>query len=169
MHISKLDPSCCLGFYCANEEEFEEFIKESSKFLLPPQLKTNCPLFLFAEGSVRDHNKYVSKTNKDSIFNSSMTNSEEFSILNDDLAQPSSCNQVTNDDSSKPSASELGSNSDDEYGSSHSNVSEVAKSDIFSLSLSKPRQFITNFYRQQSRSPKSKHKNISLEEEFELL
>ena len=164
MLISKLDPSCCLGFYCKNEEEFEEFISNARKFLLPPQLKTNCPLFLFADGSVRDHNKYLSKTDKDSSSSDAVSSSCEFQASNEE-SQPSTSNQ--NDKCLKPSNSDP--TSDVENGSEDCNVREASKSDKFAISLSNTRQFITNFYRQQSRSPKSKRKNISLEEEFEML
>ena len=156
MHISKLDPSCCLGFYCADENDFEAFRSESSKYLLPPKLKTNCPLFLFADGSVRDYSKYLSMSEKGSSASSNSCATKE--------GVSQSCNTEVQHEISKTGSSKLDFDGNDDKVT----VPETSKSDN-KFSFSSTRQLITSLYRQQSRSPKSKRKNISLEEEFEML
>ena len=153
MHISKIDPSCCLGFYCRDESEFKAFVAQASEYLSPPKLKTSCPLYLIAQGSVRDH-KYHAKSTDDQTIAVNVTEVN---------ATPSSSNTLTNEsfqDLAKENE-QIGNTSD------KLTAKKPSKSDRSTFSLTNPKEFLTNFYRQQL-SPKSS-KNVSLEEEFEIL
>uniref|UniRef100_F6SFI7 Cysteine protease n=1 Tax=Ciona intestinalis TaxID=7719 RepID=F6SFI7_CIOIN len=54
-NISKMDPSCCLGFYCRDYKDFQSFVCEANKFLSPPKQKMSYPLCLIMKGSALDH------------------------------------------------------------------------------------------------------------------
>lgn len=58
MHISKMDPSCCIGFYCKTKEEFFNLIETVKTVVYPPANKSEdgaeYPMFVFSEGSSRD-------------------------------------------------------------------------------------------------------------------
>ncbi|XP_015602705.1 cysteine protease ATG4D isoform X2 [Cephus cinctus] len=54
MLVSKMDPSCCVGFYLHDKNAFEEFAKTVVPFLVPPNQKVEYPMFLFCEGSGDD-------------------------------------------------------------------------------------------------------------------
>lgn len=53
MLLSKMDPSCCVGFYLSNRESLTDFMETIRRFVIPNQ-KTNYPMFLFCEGSGKD-------------------------------------------------------------------------------------------------------------------
>lgn len=53
MLLSKMDPSCCVGFYFPNRESLTDFMETIRRFVIPNQ-KTNYPMFLFCEGSGKD-------------------------------------------------------------------------------------------------------------------
>lgn len=53
MLLSKMDPSCCVGFYFPNKESLTDFMETIQRFVIPNQ-KTNYPMFLFCEGSGKD-------------------------------------------------------------------------------------------------------------------
>ena len=157
-HILKMDPSCCLGFYCRDEEQFQYFVEQANNGLSPLQ-KTNFPLYLVANGSVKDH-KYnaadgvkVLTSNSNSDISTEMEESDFASLSQ----QITSENEVFNSHCQNNATARSSSNS------------TSPKSDKFGFSFTKPREFIANFYRQQSKSPRSKRKNIPLEEEFEIL
>lgn len=70
MKLSKMDPSCCIGFYCKTRAEFERFVSGVQQFLLPcknwmdKQLEGHSreycgpdrsyPMFVFCDGRSRD-------------------------------------------------------------------------------------------------------------------
>lgn len=73
MKISKMDPSCCLGFYIASRNEYDRFQSSVQPYLLPvknfndrqggqncvtPQrsygLEYNYPMFVFNSGRLKD-------------------------------------------------------------------------------------------------------------------
>lgn len=73
MKISKMDPSCCLGFYIASRNDYDRFQSSVQPYLLPlrnfsersqncvtPQrsfgLEYNYPMFTFSAGRLRDQN-----------------------------------------------------------------------------------------------------------------
>ncbi|XP_044741768.1 cysteine protease ATG4C [Chrysoperla carnea] len=66
MHLSKMDPSCCIGFYCHTEQDFYNFIRNIKPFLIPPSVHINStsesksgsdyPLFVFCNGKSSDAN-----------------------------------------------------------------------------------------------------------------
>lgn len=77
MKISKMDPSCCLGFYIASRNDYDRFQSSVQPYLLPcknynerpssqqancvaPQksygLEYNYPMFTFSAGRIRDQN-----------------------------------------------------------------------------------------------------------------
>ncbi|XP_059146870.1 cysteine protease ATG4C-like [Physella acuta] len=49
--ISKMDPSCTVGFYIKNAQDFQKFVYEVKEFIAPPKQKGSYPLFIFSEGS----------------------------------------------------------------------------------------------------------------------
>eukprot|EP00794_Sanderia_malayensis_P008211 gene8211-9091_t len=53
MSIRKMDPSCCIGFYCRKREDFDEFQKETVNVLKPPMQRLEYPMFIFENGSSR--------------------------------------------------------------------------------------------------------------------
>ncbi|KAK1136765.1 hypothetical protein K0M31_001302 [Melipona bicolor] len=54
MLISKMDPSCCVGFYFHNKLQFTNFMEIAPSYLVPEDEKVNYPMFLFCEGSGKD-------------------------------------------------------------------------------------------------------------------
>lgn len=75
MKISKMDPSCCLGFYISSRNDFDRFQSSVQPYLLPVQnytersqqqncvappksfgLEYNYPMFVFRSGRMRDEN-----------------------------------------------------------------------------------------------------------------
>lgn len=76
MKISKMDPSCCLGFYISSRNDYDRFQSSVQPYLLPvrnfndrqqscvaPQrsygLEYNYPMFVFSSGRIRDQNMAV--------------------------------------------------------------------------------------------------------------
>lgn len=53
MLLSKMDPSCCVGFYFPNKESLTDFMETIRRFVIPNQ-KIDYPMFLFCEGSGKD-------------------------------------------------------------------------------------------------------------------
>ncbi|XP_046850848.1 cysteine protease ATG4D-like [Xenia sp. Carnegie-2017] len=49
--MKKMDPSCTIGFYCANKEEFENFCVKATEMCHPPMQKTTYPIFIVAPGN----------------------------------------------------------------------------------------------------------------------
>ncbi|XP_076634785.1 autophagy-related 4b isoform X2 [Colletes latitarsis] len=59
MLISKMDPSCCVGFYFHNKIHFTNFMEIAPSYLVPEDEKVDYPMFLFCEGSGKDlHQKF---------------------------------------------------------------------------------------------------------------
>lgn len=56
MHLSKMDPSCCIGFYCATKEEFYSLIENTQPLIVPPSRSGGAeyPIFVFCDGRGRD-------------------------------------------------------------------------------------------------------------------
>ena len=147
MHISKIDPSCCLGFYCRNEEEFNQFSEDALTYIYTSNQKTNFPLFIVADGSAQDQNNYN--------FNiTEPQNSKDNSFETLSLRQDSS--------TSDQFESFIGNEITKEILPTSSKTEKI-------FSFSKSKEFLSNFYsRQLSRSPKHERKK-SLEEDFEIL
>jgi cysteine protease ATG4 len=77
MKISKMDPSCCLGFYISSKNDYDRFQSSVQPYLLPvkhysersqvncvaPQksygLEYNYPMFVFSAGRLREQNMEV--------------------------------------------------------------------------------------------------------------
>ncbi|KAK0158364.1 hypothetical protein PV328_009376 [Microctonus aethiopoides] len=53
MLLSKMDPSCCVGFYFHDKKAFDEFV-QNERSLVPTNQKVDYPMFLFCEGSGAD-------------------------------------------------------------------------------------------------------------------
>lgn len=53
MPISKMDPSCCIGFYLATQHDFETFVNVIKSFLVPQGISSSneYPLFTIIHGS----------------------------------------------------------------------------------------------------------------------
>ncbi|KAG7207811.1 hypothetical protein KM043_009413 [Ampulex compressa] len=54
MVLSKMDPSCCVGFYFKNKNSFTSFMDMIPPYLIPVNQKGDYPMFLFCEGSGKD-------------------------------------------------------------------------------------------------------------------
>ncbi|CAB3361655.1 Hypothetical predicted protein [Cloeon dipterum] len=54
LSLLRMDPSCCLGFYCQTRTDFDLFVKQVQPNLIPPQQKSEYPIFVFGEGRSRD-------------------------------------------------------------------------------------------------------------------
>lgn len=58
IHISKIDPSCCIGFYCATKEDFFNLIDTTQPLVVPPGKSGGCnteyPMFIFIDGYSKD-------------------------------------------------------------------------------------------------------------------
>ncbi|XP_025833745.1 cysteine protease ATG4C [Agrilus planipennis] len=56
LHISKMDPSCCLGFYCSTREEFSNLVETLKLMISPTKTKVfnEYPMFVFSNGSSKD-------------------------------------------------------------------------------------------------------------------
>lgn len=56
MPLLKMDPSCCIGFYCADQNEFNSFRDTVQPFLIPPNAASNSeyPMFVFTNGKGSD-------------------------------------------------------------------------------------------------------------------
>ncbi|XP_076292091.1 autophagy-related 4b isoform X1 [Lasioglossum baleicum] len=54
MLISKMDPSCCVGFYFHTKVQFTSFMEVAPSYLVPEDEKVDYPMFLFCEGSGRN-------------------------------------------------------------------------------------------------------------------
>lgn len=53
MNLSKMDPSCCIGFYCRTSSDFFNFVTSVQPYLIPPSrhgLSIEYPMFVFSEG-----------------------------------------------------------------------------------------------------------------------
>lgn len=81
MLLSKMDPSCCVGFYLRNKAAFDSFVKIVEPFLIPPNQKVEYPMFLFSEGSGSDVQRGIE--NRKSVL-SSIPATEELRKLEDD-------------------------------------------------------------------------------------
>lgn len=53
MNLSRLDPSCCIGFYCSTRDDFYKFMQNVQQFLVPSH-EAEYPMFVFCEGRSRD-------------------------------------------------------------------------------------------------------------------
>lgn len=54
--LSKMDPSCTIGFYCRTREEFDRFVHQTEEMISPPKQKLSYPMFVFSEGNSTDAN-----------------------------------------------------------------------------------------------------------------
>ncbi|KAK7789854.1 hypothetical protein R5R35_003761 [Gryllus longicercus] len=88
MNVSKLDPSCCLGFYCKDLLEFNDFIESVQQGLVPAGDRSEYPMFVFCEG--RSHEALATQRisipdgpqpNRREIDSDDDLESEEFEIV----------------------------------------------------------------------------------------
>ncbi|XP_049781963.1 cysteine protease ATG4C isoform X1 [Schistocerca cancellata] len=54
LNLSKMDPSCCIGFYCQTKDDLEKFVQNVQTCLIPPHEKAEYPMFIFCSGRSRD-------------------------------------------------------------------------------------------------------------------
>lgn len=54
--LTKMDPSCTIGFYCKTRAEFNSFVKQTEEMISPPKQKLSYPMFVFNEGNSTDAN-----------------------------------------------------------------------------------------------------------------
>ncbi|BFY99701.1 hypothetical protein BsWGS_02741 [Bradybaena similaris] len=50
LHMDKMDPSCTVGFYIKNAEDFQNFVQDVKEFISPPKQRNVYPLFTFSDG-----------------------------------------------------------------------------------------------------------------------
>ncbi|KAG8548213.1 hypothetical protein GDO81_026133 [Engystomops pustulosus] len=53
MPFKKMDPSCTIGFYCRNAQDFEKIVDELTK-VLKSSSRQSYPLFTFVQGHAQD-------------------------------------------------------------------------------------------------------------------
>nr|CAD7588644.1 unnamed protein product [Timema genevievae] len=89
MNLSKIDPSCCIGFYCRTQDDFYSFVRTAQSFLVPPSQKAQYPMFVFSEGRSTDSlttaTRYLipdnHKTNEQDCETDNEFESEEFELV----------------------------------------------------------------------------------------
>ncbi|XP_071953206.1 cysteine protease ATG4D-like isoform X2 [Antedon mediterranea] len=65
MSISKMDPSCTIGFYCKTRQDFEDFCRIIPEVVTPPKHEGDYPMFIVRDGRCEDWNaKAKAVTNK---------------------------------------------------------------------------------------------------------
>ncbi|KAM9002105.1 cysteine protease ATG4C isoform X2 [Sarcophilus harrisii] len=67
MSFRKMDPSCTVGFYCRNIQDFERASEEITK-VLKASSREKYPLFTFVKGHARDYDFTCTPTNEDDLF-----------------------------------------------------------------------------------------------------
>ncbi|XP_054430136.1 cysteine protease ATG4C isoform X2 [Pteronotus mesoamericanus] len=67
MSFRKMDPSCTIGFYCRNVQDFKRASEEITK-MLKISSKEKYPLFTFVNGHSRDYDFTSTTTNKEDLF-----------------------------------------------------------------------------------------------------
>ncbi|XP_032152663.1 cysteine protease ATG4C isoform X2 [Sapajus apella] len=67
MSFRKMDPSCTIGFYCRNVQDFERASEEITK-MLKFSSKEKYPLFTFVNGHSRDYDFTSTTTNEEDLF-----------------------------------------------------------------------------------------------------
>lgn len=81
MPISKMDPSCTLGFYSRSVQDFERISQELSK-LLQPSAKEKYPVFTIVQGHSRDYELTVPPEKREWPFiRRTVTTSGDFVLL----------------------------------------------------------------------------------------
>ncbi|XP_066248613.1 cysteine protease ATG4D isoform X1 [Euwallacea similis] len=50
LSITKIDPSCCIGFYCRTKEDFLTLIETVQPIIVPPNGAGDYPMFMFCDG-----------------------------------------------------------------------------------------------------------------------
>lgn len=88
MNLSKMDPSCCIGFYCAEKSDFFTLKERYEASVLPSNSSLNAdyPMFVFAEGHGTDAHEipeYYRQTDVEYFLDDPDVNleSEEFAML----------------------------------------------------------------------------------------
>ena len=82
MNASKMDPSCCLGFFCPTEANFEAWCELVKTLAVPPESDSDYPLFSICENSIEDYRKSaeasdMSLSDHESLLRSSLTDGDE--------------------------------------------------------------------------------------------
>ncbi|KAK3089382.1 hypothetical protein FSP39_003165 [Pinctada imbricata] len=54
LSVSKMDPSCTIGFYCRTRADFEKFVVHVEEMVSPPKQKLSYPMFVFSDGESED-------------------------------------------------------------------------------------------------------------------
>ncbi|XP_068949528.1 cysteine protease ATG4C isoform X3 [Petaurus breviceps papuanus] len=67
MSFRKMDPSCTVGFYCRNIQDFERASEEITK-VLKASSREKYPLFTFVKGHARDYDFTSTPTNEEDLF-----------------------------------------------------------------------------------------------------
>ncbi|GFN96701.1 cysteine protease [Plakobranchus ocellatus] len=65
LSITKMDPSCTVGFYIRNASQFQKFVEEVREFVCPENQRGAYPLFIFSEGSHSDNSVHQVHTGAD--------------------------------------------------------------------------------------------------------
>ena len=176
--MKKIDPSCCLGFYCRNPEEFEQFKIDGRKNFSPPQQPVNYPMCLIMDGRVGDHRIHtvVGSANSDASHDafSSIKIASPMLTKEFDACGPDDDFPLEPDECKRPYGEpDLKSRQQKNY--LKKSKTDGFSIDDFSSKLNKLNPF-PNFMRQKSSSPITRRKNQSaeddensLESQFELL
>ncbi|XP_008556293.1 cysteine protease atg4da [Microplitis demolitor] len=79
MLLSKMDPSCCVGFYFCDKQAFDKFVMTIERSLVPSNQKVDYPMFLFCEGS-GDEIRRGYEVTEDMMATSTSANPEQFAV-----------------------------------------------------------------------------------------
>ncbi|XP_034951718.1 cysteine protease ATG4D isoform X2 [Chelonus insularis] len=83
MLLSKMDPSCCVGFYLQDKDTFDKFVTNIEKFLVPSNQKVDYPMFLFCKGSSDEIRKGYEAT--ESMIPSTINNVSGTTLRDDEI------------------------------------------------------------------------------------
>ncbi|CAH1774286.1 unnamed protein product [Owenia fusiformis] len=96
LSIEKMDPSCTIGFYCKNKEDFDEFVVRTQEVAFPPMQKDQYPMFIFSNGMSSDVSmsnssgeevekvvkvRHIDVDRQGNVIKTSMKESEDFVFL----------------------------------------------------------------------------------------
>jgi cysteine protease ATG4 len=55
MSVHRMDPSCCIGFFCATRRAFEGWCEVTKELAVPTGTRGNYPVFGVVEGRSKEH------------------------------------------------------------------------------------------------------------------
>lgn len=78
MHVSRMDPSCCIGFLCDSESNFDGWCEMMKTISVPPEGTTSYPMFEIIEGCASKNQILSSVSDMEESFKSDSGDGEDF-------------------------------------------------------------------------------------------